>query len=70
LRKEGDLSPSLLAVISSRNNTLWLFDYLAELYDPKEKVKRKLLEHGYLPGWRYDFNGVSLTLWKKTAGSE
>jgi mannosyltransferase len=68
--KEGNLSPSLLAVISSRNNTLWLFDYLAELYDPKEKVKRKLLEHGYVPGWRHDFNGVSLTLWKKTAGSE
>ena len=68
--KEGDLSPSLLAVISSRNNTLWLFDYLAELYDPGEKVKRKLLEHGYVPRWRHDFNGVSLTLWKRTAGSE
>jgi mannosyltransferase len=68
--KEGDLSPSLLAVISSRNNTLWLFDYLAELYDPEEKVKRKLLEHGYVPGWCHDFNGVSLTLWKKTAGYE
>jgi hypothetical protein len=68
--KEGDLSPSLLAVISSRNNTLWLFDYLVELYDPKEKVKRKLLEHGYVPWWRHDFNGVSLTLWKRTAGSE
>jgi uncharacterized membrane protein len=68
--KEGDISPSLLAVISSRNNTLWLFDYLAELYDPKEKVKRKLLEHGYVPWWRHDFNGVSLTLWKRTAGSE
>jgi mannosyltransferase len=68
--REGNLSPSLLAVINSRNNTLWLFDYLAELYDPKEKVKRKLLEHGYVPGWRHDFNGVSLTLWKKAAGSE
>jgi mannosyltransferase len=68
--KEGNLSPSLLAVISSRNNTLWLFDYLAELYDPKEKVKMKLLEHGYVPGWHHDFNGVSLTLWEKTAGYE
>ena len=68
--KKGDLSPSLLAVISSRNNTLWLFDYLAELYDPKEKVKRKLLEQGYVQGWHHDFNGVSLTLWKKIAGSE
>jgi mannosyltransferase len=67
--KEGDLSPSLLAVISGRNNALWLFDYLAELYDPNEKVKRKLLEHGYVPGQRHDFNGVPLTLWKRTTGS-
>ena len=64
--KEGDLSPSLLAVTRSRNETLWLFDCLAELYDPKKKVRRKLLEHGYVPEWHQDFNGVSLTLWKRT----
>ena len=63
--KEGKLSPSLSTVIESGRNTIWLFDYLAELYDPKGIVKEKLAQCGYVPSWHHNFNGVALTAWIK-----
>lgn len=63
--KEGKLSPSFSTVIKNQYETLWLFDYLAELYDPGGMVKQKLVDHGYVPIWHHNFNGVPLTMWRK-----
>jgi hypothetical protein len=62
--KGGSISPSLYGVSKDQYDEIWLFDYLAELYDPGGMVKKTLSEHGYFPIWSHDFNGVRLTLWK------
>jgi uncharacterized membrane protein len=62
----GQLSSSLSMVLNSQYEVIWLFDYLAELYDPKGRVIRELAGHGYIPTWHHSFNGVPLTMWRKT----
>ena len=63
--RDGELSPSLVTVSNGRFDVIWLFDYLAELYDPAGRVKRQLAEKGYAPTWHYNFNGVPLTMWTR-----
>jgi uncharacterized membrane protein len=62
----GQLSPSLSTVTNGQCEVIWLFDYLAELYDLKGRVIRELAGHGYIPTWHHSFNGVPLTMWRKT----
>ncbi len=64
LLKGGSPSPSLGEVSKERYEGIWLFDYLAELYDPGGAVKKTLSERGYVPVWSHNFNGVPLSLWK------
>ncbi len=68
--KGRDLSPSLSMVTKEQWDAIWLFDYLAELYDPDGKVKQTLVEQGYIPFWHHNFNGVPLTMWRKVIPSE
>ena len=67
--KGRDLSPSLSTVTKEPWDAIWLFDYLAELYDPEGRVKQKLREQGYMPSWHHNFNGVPLTMWRKVIPS-
>jgi len=62
--KGGKPSLLLYAVSKDRYDGIWLFDYLAELYDPGGMVKKTLSERGYVPVWSQNFNGVLLTLWR------
>jgi hypothetical protein len=64
LLKGGSPSLSLNEVSKDRYDGIWLFDYLAELYDPSRMVKKTLAERGYALVWSHNFNGVPLTLWR------
>jgi hypothetical protein len=66
--RDGRLSPAFAEAVDGRGETIWLFDYLSELYDPAGSVRRGLTERGYAPAEHRDFNGVGLTRWQKLAG--
>ena len=63
--KNGEVTPSLAAINKDQCEGIWLFDYLAELYDPRGLVRQEIARYGYAQVWHHEFNGVPLTLWRR-----
>lgn len=63
-----EISPVLSAGLPAKYDNVWLFEYLANLYDPKGMITRQLFAQGYLPVWHHNFSGVPLTKWEINNG--
>jgi hypothetical protein len=61
----GEVAPALATINKNKCEGIWLFDYLAELYDPRGLVRQQIVGDGYVQAWHHEFNGVPLTLWRR-----
>ena len=52
-----------IAELKGRYQRVWLFNYLAWLYDPRGLVVANLRDQGFIPAHGRDFNGVPIALW-------